>query len=101
MSVGAVSATGAAGAVGTVGLRGAMILPSLVDVTSDTKPSVILGQITLDSPCDFFFWRCVQQLSPSYLTIFFYNLLRENTMFREDTKKSKVDQTQMVTGFER
>ena len=41
-----VSATGAAaGAVGTVGLRGAMVLPSLVDVTSDTKPSVILGQI--------------------------------------------------------
>ena len=40
------SATGAAaGAVGTVGLRGAMVLPSLVDVTSDTKPSVILGQI--------------------------------------------------------
>ena len=45
VSAGAVSATGAAGAVGTVGLRGAMILPSLVDVTSDTKPSVILGQI--------------------------------------------------------
>ena len=51
----AVSATGAAGAVGTVGLRGAMVLPSLVDVTRDTKPSVILGQITWDSPCDFFF----------------------------------------------
>ena len=45
MSAGAVSATGAAGAVGTVGLRGAMVLPSLVDVTHDNKPSVILGQI--------------------------------------------------------
>lgn len=55
MSAGAVSTTGAAGAVGTVGLRGAMILPSLVDVTRDTKPSVILGQITWDSPCNFFF----------------------------------------------
>ena len=55
MSAGAVSATGAAGAVGTVGLRGAMVLPSLVDVTRDTKPSVILGQITWDSPCNFFF----------------------------------------------
>lgn len=44
-AAGAVSATGAAGAVGTVGLRGAMVLPSLVDVTRDTKPSVILGQI--------------------------------------------------------
>ena len=42
VSAGAVSATGA---VGTVGLRGAMVLPSLVDVTRDTKPSVILGQI--------------------------------------------------------
>ena len=42
VSAGAVSATGA---VGTVGLHGAMVLPSLVDVTSDTKPSVILGQI--------------------------------------------------------
>ena len=51
-AAGAVSATGA---VGTVGLRGAMVLPSLVDVTSDTKPSVILGQITWDSPCNFFF----------------------------------------------
>ena len=46
VSAGVVSATGAAGAVGTVGLRGAMILPSLVDVTRDTKPSVILGQTT-------------------------------------------------------
>ena len=53
-----VSATGAAGAVGTVGLRGAMVLPSLVDVTRDTKPSVILGQITWDSPCDFFLEVC-------------------------------------------
>jgi hypothetical protein len=42
VSAGAVSATGA---VGTVGLRGAMVLPSLVDVTRDTKPRVILGQI--------------------------------------------------------
>ena len=55
-ATGAVSVTGAAaGAVGTVGLRGAMVLPSLVDVTRDTKPSVILGQITWDSPCNFFF----------------------------------------------
>ena len=42
---GAAGAVSATGAVGTVGLRGAMVLPSLVDVTRDTKPSVILGQI--------------------------------------------------------
>ena len=44
-ATGATGAVSATGAVGTVGLRGAMVLPSLVDVTSDTKPSVILGQI--------------------------------------------------------
>ena len=67
----AVSATGAAGAVGTVGLRGAMVLPSLVDVTRDTKPSVILGQIKSYFP---YYPNSLYFILPSFLYIHEYFL---------------------------